>query len=515
MSEALKIDGRSLSIDDVMQVCTGGRQVELAETAQSAIQRAREVVDKVLARRQVVYGINTGFGFLKNTVIGEEQLSELQHNLILSHACGVGDPLPEEVVRAIMLLRANTLVQGFSGAREVLIQLLLDCLNAGIHPLIPAQGSVGASGDLAPLAHLGLTLLGEGQVHYQGRLQPAAEALAAAGLQPARLEAKEGLALINGTQPMSALACFVVRGLRELLDIADAVASLSIQVGLGSREAFRPELHALRPHPGQIQSAHNLWHFMADSPLISSHRDCDRIQDAYSFRCVPQVHGASRDSLSHIEAVIAREINAVTDNPIILPDSDEVISCGHFHGQPVALAMDAAKLALSELANISERRIERLVNPQLNQGLPAFLTRHGGLHSGLMISQYAAAALVSENKVLVHPASADSIPTSANQEDHVSMGTIAARQAQQILQHSRQVLAIELLCACQALDLSRPLKTSALGEALHACVRSRVAELDGDRYLAPDQAAIFDLIAQGELHQVIQPFLSRPAGAPS
>lgn len=509
MSEAsfalppLLLDGQSLTIAEVLEVARDRRPVKLAAEVVPRVRAARQVVENVVHSGEVVYGINTGFGYLKDQQIPSADLEALQRNLILSHACGVGTPFSTLTVRAIILLRANALVQGHSGVRLELVERLLALLEHGIHPLIPSRGSVGASGDLAPLAHLGLTLIGEGQVEFQGRQQPATEALAACGLAPLVLQAKEGLALINGTQPMCALACEVVQGLSELVDLADLIASISLQAGLGSRAAFRAELHALRPHPGQIESARLLWHWLENSPLMDSHADCDQVQDAYSFRCVPQVHGASRDTARHLQQVLTREINAVTDNPIILPATGEVISCGHFHGQPIAFAMDFAGIALAELANISERRVERLVNPQLNRGLPAFLTPNGGLHSGLMIPQYAAAALVSENKVLAHPASVDSIPTSANQEDHVSMGTTAANKALQILSHTRQVLAIELICACQALDLRAPLQPSAAAARVRACVREKIAFLDQDRFLGPDLEAAAALLTDGTLVQLL------------
>jgi len=500
----LLLDGHSLSIAQVLEVIRG-RPVALSPSAVQAIHRSRQVIDEVVASGQVVYGINTGFGYLKNQVIPTEQLETLQRNLILSHACGVGEPFSEAVVRGIMLLRANTLVQGHSGVREVLVQRLLDYLNQGIHPVIPSQGSVGASGDLAPLAHLALALMGEGEVNWRGQRAATQEVLRRfPELPPLCLQAKEGLALINGTQPMASLACLVTQGLAELLDMADLVASLSIQAGLGSRQAFRADLHQLRPHPGQIETARLLWHWLAESELMDSHEDCDQVQDAYSFRCVPQVHGASRDTCSHLQQVLSREINAVTDNPVILPESGEIISCGHFHGQPVALIMDFAAIALAELASISERRMERLLNPALNQGLPAFLTPHGGLNSGLMIPQYVAAALVSENKVLAHPASVDSIPTSANQEDHVSMGTIAANKALKVLGHSQQVLAIELLCACQALNLRDPLQPSPAARAVLQFVRAQIPQLQTDRWLGPELAQAVAWFQNGTLTALLQ-----------
>lgn len=505
-SDPLLLDGFSLQIADVLSVSKAGRPVQLSPEALPRIAAAREVIETVIREQKVVYGINTGFGYLKNQVIPNHQLEELQHNLILSHACGVGAPFSESVVRGLMLLRANTLVQGHSGARQELVEQILSYLNHGIHPVIPSQGSVGASGDLAPLAHLALALIGAGEVNFRGQRCPTEEALQACGLSPLRLQAKEGLALINGTQPMSSLACEVVAGMRELLDLADAIASMSLQAGLGSRQAFRAELHALRPHPGQLESARLLWHWLGESEVMDSHKDCEEVQDAYSFRCSPQVHGASRDTYQHLVQTLEREINAVTDNPIILPESGEIISCGHFHGQPIALIMDYACIALAELANISERRIEHLVNPQLNHGLPPFLTPRGGLNSGFMIPQYVAASLVSENKVLAHPASVDSIPTSANQEDHVSMGTIAANQALKILGHSQQVLAIELLCACQALDLRAPLQPSPLAQALLQRVREDIPNLTQDRYLAPELAQALKLVQDGSLFALVQQF---------
>lgn len=501
-SDVLLLDGHSLTIGQVVAVAKG-RKVALAEEVFPRIAAGREVVEQVLRSGRVVYGINTGFGYLKNQVIPPEELEELQHNLILSHACGVGTPFDRQVVRGIMLLRANTLVRGYSGVRPELIARMLEFLNLGIHPVIPSRGSVGASGDLAPLAHLGLALIGTGTVEYQGQVRPTTDVLQETGLTPLSLQAKEGLALINGTQPMSSLACLVSHGLDQLLDIADMAAAMSIQAGLGSCQPFRAELHALRPHPGQRRSAELLWGWMQNSALVECHHDCEEVQDAYAFRCVPQVHGASRDSHTHIATVLGREINSVTDNPIILPDSGEIISCGHFHGQPIALVMDLAKIALSELANISERRIERLVNPQLNRGLPAFLTEHGGLNSGLMIAQYAAAALVSENKVLAHPASVDSIPTSANQEDHVSMGTIGANQALQILGHAQQVIGIELICAAQALDLRAPVKPSPAVMAVHEFIRSRIPMLGKDRFMGPDLEAAVGMIADGSLWELL------------
>ena len=492
LSSPYLIEGYNLQLSDVIAVARHGRPVGLHPSTQKPVADARAVVEKVITEDAVVYGINTGFGYLKNKRIPPKDLAQLQRNLILSHACGVGTPFSEEVVRAIILLRTNTLVQGHSGIRQCVLDRLVDFLNHGVHPVIPSRGSVGASGDLAPLSHLALALIGEGDVMFRGKHWPTAQVLAELGWEPLELQAKEGLALINGTQPMSAVACMVLDGLGALLEQADLIAAMTLQVGMGSRQAFRPDLHALRPHPGQLETATNLWNWMGESEMVEAHVDCDQVQDSYAFRCIPQVHGASRDTYTHAVSVLTREINAVTDNPIIMPHDTEygsagdIISCGHFHGQPIAFIMDFAAIALSELANISERRIERLVNPQHNQGLPAFLSPEEGLNSGFMIPQYIAAALVSENKVLAHPASVDSIPTSANQEDHVSMGTTAANKALQILEHCQQVLGIELLCAAQAMDLRRPLKASAPAEAAYETLRAQVPVLQADRYLSPE-----------------------------
>lgn len=496
------IEGYHLSLPDVIAVARHGRPVALHPSTKAPVAAARAVVESVITQDAVVYGINTGFGYLKNRRIPTEDLAQLQRNLILSHACGVGVPFTEEVVRAIILLRTNTLVQGHSGVRQCVLDRLVDFLNMGIHPVIPSRGSVGASGDLAPLAHLALALIGEGEVMYKGKCWPTPQLLAELGWEPLVLQAKEGLALINGTQPMSAVACIVLDGFEALLEQADLIAAMTLQVGMGSRQAFRPDLHALRPHPGQLRTAENLWQWMEHSDMVEAHAGCDQVQDSYAFRCIPQVHGASRETFTHALGVLTRELNAVTDNPIIMPHATaygkagDIISCGHFHGQPIAFIMDFAAIALSELANISERRIERLVNPQHSQGLPAFLSPQEGLNSGFMIPQYIAAALVSENKVLSHPASVDSIPTSANQEDHVSMGTTAANKALQILDHCQQVLAIELLCAAQAMDLRRPMTASPVVEQAWQTLREHIPVVQEDRYLAPDLTAACQLIKQ-------------------
>lgn len=448
---ALKLDGHTLTIEDVEAVALDFVPVQLSEQALEQLRNSRRVVDDFLARREVVYGITTGFGKFKDVYIPPEATEELQKNFLASHSCGVGEPFPQDVVRAITLLRANALAKGFSGIRPEVVDLLLALLNSGVHPVIPQQGSVGASGDLAPLSHLALVLIGEGEAEYKGKRLTGLEALAEAKLQPVTLKAKEGLALTNGTQVMSAVGCLTLLEAERLAKIADIVGAVTLEAQMGSKKPFLANIHDVRPHPGQKASAQNLMLLLEESEVMESHKDCPLVQDAYSLRCMPQVHGASRQAFKHAREVLSIEINSATDNPLVFAGA--VISGGNFHGQPLALVMDYVGMAIAELANISERRAERLVNPALSNGLPGFLTLEGGLNSGYMIAQYTAAALVSENKVLAHPACVDSIPTSANQEDHVSMGTIAARKARTILDNATRVLAIELLLACQALDL--------------------------------------------------------------
>jgi histidine ammonia-lyase len=436
--------------------------------------------------------------------IAPEQAARLQLNLLRSHACGVGEPFPDEVVRAATLLRANALAKGSSGVRVEPVQLLLDLLAAGVVPVVPSRGSLGASGDLAPLAHLGLVLVGEGQARVGGETLPGREALARAGLEPVVLAAKEGLALINGTQFMAAIGALVLARARRLVKIADVAAAQTLEAVRASRTPFAPELQALRPHPGQIASAANLYRLLDDSEIVASHRWCGRVQDAYSLRCAPQVHGAVRDAVAYAEGVVGIELNAATDNPIVLADRGEVLSNGNFHGEPVAIALDTLKLALAELASISERRIERMLNPALSNGLPAFLTEDGGLNSGFMIAQYVAASLVSEDKVLVHPASADSIPTSAGQEDHVSMGATAAVHLWHVCANVERVLAIELLCAAQGVDFLAPKRPGPAVAAAHAAVRELSAHVDADRSLAAEIEALAGRIRDGSLLAAVE-----------
>ncbi len=490
--------GHALSVDDVVHVARHRREVQLAADVVARITASRRYVDALVAADRTVYGITTGFGRLASVRIAAGDVRQLQRNLLVSHAMGVGTPLTTEVVRAMLLLRAQSLSFGFSGIRLAVIELLLECLNRGVHPVIPCQGSVGASGDLAPLAHMALPLIGEGQAEYRGEVLGGREALDRAGLTPVVLEAKEGLALINGTQAMTAIGALVVHDAGRLATLADVAGAMSLEALKGTAAAFDARVTDVRAHPGAASVAGNLRRLAADSPIHDSHADCAKLQDAYSLRCMPQVHGASRDALTHVREVVTRECNAVTDNPLVFADSDQVISAGNFHGQPIALVMDYAKVAIAELANISERRVEHMLDPAVS-GLPAFLSRQGGLNSGLMISQYTAASLVSENKVLAHPASVDSIPTSANQEDHVSMGTTSARQCAMILENATWVVAIELLNAAQALDFHHPLRPGAGVGAASDAIRRVVPTLESDRMLTPDLEAVRRIMLDGSL----------------
>ena len=484
MIEVLVIDGRSLRLADIEAVARAGTRVELAESARQRVAASRAVVDGILSSGAVVYGVNTGFGKLAEIRVPAEQLRRLQLNLLRSHACGVGEPFRERVVRAMLLLRANVLATGHAGCRPVVIERLLELLNAGVHPVVPTRGSVGASGDLAPLAHLALPLLGEGEAVVGGEVLPGGEALRRAGIEPLELEAKEGLALINGTQASVAVAALAVAEAGRLLDAADVVCSLSLDALAGTDAAFNEAVHAARPHPGQRSSARRMAKLLEGSQIRDSHRECGRVQDAYSLRCSPQVHGASRAALEHARGVLAIEVNSATDNPMVLDDG-RVVSAGNFHGAPVAAVCDYLAIALADLASISERRLARLVDSS-QSGLPAFLTPEPGLNSGLMMVQVAAAALVSECKTLAHPASVDSIPTSAGQEDHVSMSTWASRKLAAIVEALRLVLGMEYLAAAQAVEFQRPLRTSEVLERAILALRRHVPRLDEDRVLAPD-----------------------------
>ena len=502
-ARAVEIDGRSLSLE-LFAAVVAGAPCRLAAAARERVLASRAAVERAVASGAAIYGINTGFGDLASVRIGPERLELLQEKLILSHAAGMGEPLPDPAVRGMLLLRANTLARGCSGVRAEVIEALLALLDGGVLPLVPSRGSVGASGDLAPLAHLALPLLGRGRVRLGGAEMPAAEGLAHAGLAPLVLQAKEGLALINGTQAMTSLLALAALEGRRLCRAADLIGALSTDALRGTDTAFDPRIHALRPYPGQVASAANLWRLLQGSAIRESHRTGDvRIQDPYSIRCMPQVHGAARGLLADVEAKLAIEMNAVTDNPLVVAAADggegerDVLSGGNFHGEPMALAADVLALALAELGSISERRIEKLTNAAFS-GLPPFLVRDAGLNSGFMIAQVTAAALVAENKVLCHPASVDTIPTSADKEDHVSMGMGAALKLGAVADNLRRVLAIELVAAAQGIDLLRPLTSSLPLEALHAAVREHVAPWDEDREMAPDLARAERLL-QGEI----------------
>ncbi|HXG54032.1 MAG TPA: histidine ammonia-lyase [Vicinamibacterales bacterium] len=493
----LVLDGKSLTLEQLEQIADAHAPVGLAAAAAVAVDRARLVVDRAAAGDAAVYGVNTGFGALAETAIPPGSLGALQLNLLRSHAAGVGEPLPVRAVRASMTLRANVLAKGFSGIRRSTLELLLDLLNRRVHPVVPSRGSVGASGDLAPLAHLALVLVGEGFASVNGGpVQPGGSALAAVGLRPVVLESKEGLALINGTQPSTAIAALACTAAERTARAADIAAALSLDALRGSVRPLDPRIHEARPHRGQTISAANMLALLAGSSINQSHQHCGRVQDAYSLRCAPQVHGAARDALAFIRATLTTEANGATDNPMVFGDADDIVSGGNFHGAPIAIAADLLAIALTQFATISERRSDRLVNPALS-GLPAFLTSDGGLQSGYMIAQVTAAALASELKTLAHPASVDTIPTSANKEDHVSMSMGAALKAERAVFFASRVIAVEVLCACQAIDLLAPLTTSSALQSVHAFVRAIAPTLTNDRPPSPDIEAIGDAILSG------------------
>ncbi len=486
-----------LTISDITDVARRGRAVSLGPAARERLAVARAVVERILAEDRVVYGVTTGFGLLATTRIPLDQVRKLQLNLIRSHAVGVGEPLPRDVVRAAMLLRTSTIAKGYSGVRTEVLETLCELLNADLVPWVPSRGSLGASGDLAPSAHLVLAMMGEGEfLTVGGERVPAGPVLAAAGIAPITLEAKEGLSLLNGTQFMAAIACLAVTDGEALLDSADVVGAMSLEGLRGSVGPFEERIQHLRPIPGQLLTAAHVRALCTDSEIILSHLNCDKVQDAYSIRCIPQVHGACRDALRWLREVAEVEIESVTDNPLIFPDTGEVISAGNFHGEPLALALDLAAMSLSEIGSISERRTFRMLTASLSE-LPPFLTADSGLNNGYMIAQYTAAALVSENKVLCHPASVDSIPSSGDQEDHVSMGMTAAFKLLQVTRNVYSVLAIEALCAAQAIDLLAPLKPGVGTAAAHAVVRGLATHLVEDRYLAPEIEAVAGAVQEG------------------
>ena len=542
-AEPIVLTGADLSLADVEAVARRGARATLDDAARGRMQESRDLIERLVAAGEVVYGVTTGFGALATQFIAPEDAEQLQENLLMSHAVGVGGPLPREIVRAMLVLRANTLALGHSGCRPELVDRLLRFLELGIHPVVPAQGSVGASGDLAPLAHLALPLIGRGEVETGGRVVPAVEALREAGLEPLVLGAKEGLALLNGTQLMTALGALLLVDADRLGRTASVAAAMSVEALLGTDVAFSAAYQLARPHPGQIAVAGEMRYLLRDSTVQTGHHGhAHKVQDPYSLRCVPQVHGAVRDALDHLRRVLDIEMNSATDNPLVFPEGGvaaedalatgggRVISGGNFHGEPVALALDFAKLALAELGSISERRTSLLLDPRLSGGLPAFLASSSGLDSGLMLVQYTAAALASENKVLAHPASVDSIPTSANQEDHVSMGPIAGRHARSVLEHVEQIVAIELLVAAEGLDCRLELLAQSDTDAhapataeparpgvgvaeAHRRIRAVVARLDGDRELGADLAALAELVHGGGLSDLVDGAAPRAAAA--
>jgi histidine ammonia-lyase len=507
---AVTLGARPLTLEQVREVAVHGARVTLAPAAVRRIRASRAYLEKEIRSGATLYGVNTGFGLLSNVRIPDQDVETLQYNLLRSHACGVGPAMPDAVSRAMLLLRAAALAIGNSGVRLELVERILQLLNRDVCPLIPQQGSVGASGDLAPLSHLALVLIGEGRARVKGREMTGAQALRAAGLKPLRLAAKEGLALINGTQFMTAIGALALLEAEHLCDVADAAGAMTLEALRGTESAFEPEIHAARPHPGQVQVARNIRALLLSgggkSEIALSHEGCGKVQDPYSLRCIPQVHGASRDALAWVRQVLEREINSVTDNPLVFPAQGKILSGGNFHGQVVAIAMDLLSIAAAELASISEQRLEKLVNPAISD-LPAFLTRQGGLNSGFMIVQVAAASIVSENKTLCHPASVDSIPTSADKEDHVSMGAWAARKAQRVVVNSRRVLGMELLAGAQGIDLLRPLRSSEAVERIHRMIRKRVPVLEVDRAFHEDFEQMETLIQSGQLDEAYQEWM--------
>ncbi|MGA3160599.1 MAG: histidine ammonia-lyase [Terracidiphilus sp.] len=503
--DALILDGQQLTLAEIEAVSLTHRPVALAPAALARVARSRALIEEMLAAGETVYGVNTGFGKLSDVRIPAGNLAQLQTNLVRSHSGGVGQPLSEAESRAMLLLRANVLAKGFSGCRPALVELLVALLNAGVHPVIPEKGSVGASGDLAPLAHLALVVTGEGEAFYRGERMPGDKALKQAGLQPIILAAKEGLALLNGTQAMTAVGALAVARARRVAQLADLAGAMSLEALMGTPAAFDPRIHQARPHPGQIRSAEHLLQLLADSQIRESHRTADsRVQDAYCLRCMPQVHGAVRDALEHVRAILEAESGSATDNPLIFPEISSntqtrgtVLSGGNFHGAPLAYAFDYAAIVLTDLAGITERRIDRLLNVDINEGLPAFLSPDPGLSSGFMMAQIVAAALINECQVLAHPSSASSIPTDGGKEDHVSMGMTGALKLRQIIENAERVVGIELMCAAQGLEFRRPLRASREVERAHAVVRAIVPRLDVDRVLSSDIEAMAAAVRAG------------------
>lgn len=500
MSTPVILDGNSLSLSDIRDVAVRNRSVAVSPQALRRVQEARALVDTVAAGDAAAYGINTGFGTLAEVRIDKKDLQTLQRNLIVSHAAGVGQPLSIPESRGLLLLRCNVLAKGYSGIRPSTLQFAVEMLNRGVTPIVPERGSVGASGDLAPLAHLALVIIGEGEAFFDGVRMPGRDALRKAGLEPVVLEAKEGLTLVNGTQAMCAVGVPVLLQAEELAELFDVAGALTIEGMLGSHQPFIADVHAVRPHPGHGKVSAHMRALLSDSELVKSHANCAKVQDPYSMRCIPQVHGAASEGLDFARRILEVEVNAGTDNPLVFAHNNAIVSAGNFHGQPISFALDVVAMSLTQLASISERRVEQMVNPSLS-GLPPFLARNSGLNSGFMIAQVTAAALVAESRILCHPASVDTIPSSAGREDHVSMGMTAALKARQVTEHARHVLAIELLVAAQALDFRDPhLVSPGKGvAAAHRLIRARVPHMDVDRELHKDIAAVATLVETGEL----------------
>lgn len=495
----IELDGQRLTLEQIELVAQGDEQVVLADVARARVEAARRVVERIVEEGRVVYGVNTGFGKLSDVVVPREELRELQLNLVRSHACGVGQPLSSEETRAMMLLRANVLALGFSGARARVIETLVKMIERGVVPVVPEKGSVGASGDLAPLAHLALVCIGEGEAFYEGSRMDGAEAMRRAGIEPVTLEAKEGLALLNGTQGLTAVGALALARAERVARAADVAGAMTLEALRGTPAAFDERIHAARPHEGQRESAAHLRELMRESEIRESHREHDpRVQDAYSLRCMPQVHGAARDALRHARTLVEIETSSATDNPLVFVETSEVISGGNFHGAPLAIAFDYAAIATTHLGNIIERRVDRTVNPDKNEGLPPFLTTHAGLQSGMMVAQIAAVALLNECKVLAHPASTDNLPTDGGKEDHVSMGMTAATKLRAIVSNVEHVLAIELLCAAEGLEHRLPLKPGRGALRGYDAVRAHVPRLTRDRPLSADIEKLAASIRRGE-----------------
>lgn len=502
MANSLTLNGHDLTLTDIEDVAYAGRKVGLADSARREVERSRAFVERLLETGDPIYGVTTGFGRLADVYVSPEEQVELQRNLVRSHSAGVGTRLDAPAVRTIMLLRANALARGHSGCRPVIIERLLDFLNHGVHPMVPSVGSVGASGDLAPLAHVALCLMGEGEVTLEGVSRPTPEVLKELGIEPIELREKEGLSLINGTQATTGLGVLAYMRAMRALDALDIAGVLSLEGLMGTPEPFRSELHEARPHAGQLESAERLRALTEGSEIRESHRfDDPRVQDAYSLRCMPQVHGAARQAMTYVAQVLETEANSTTDNPLVLPDAEVVVSGGNFHAQVVSAALDFMVIAITDVAAISERRLERLLNPDLS-GLPAFLTPKPGLRSGFMIAQVTAVDLLGEMRILSHPASVDSVSTSASQEDHVSMGLTAARKASRAVECFETVVAIELMAGAQAVEFRRPLKASPPIEAAHALIRERVEPLDEDRPFTADIEAVLDVVRSGDLSRI-------------